>query len=123
MEQREDLKMRLSTLAIFRKLLDDTVLKSLMSYLEEPTASGYAGFVSELYNANGGNLGEHIRDICENNENVYVRTVGRGEKVSDFMQSALEEELASLQMAAEISAGELRAPLEYKGFLPGFASG
>ena len=123
MEQREDLKMRLSTLAIFRKLLDDTVLKSLMSYLEEPTASGYAGFVSELYNANGGNLGEHIRDICENNENVYVRTVGRGEKVSDFMQSALEEELASLQMAAEISAGELRTPLEYKGFLPGFASG
>lgn len=123
MEQREDLKIRLSTLAIFRKLLDDTVLKSLMSYLEEPTASGYAGFVSELYNANGGNLGEHIRDICENNENVYVRTVGRGEKVSDFMQSALEEELASLQMAAEISAGELRAPLEYKGFLPGFASG
>ena len=115
--------MRLSTLAIFRKLLDDTVLKSLMSYLEEPTASGYAGFVSELYNANGGNLGEHIRDICENNENVYVRTVGRGEKVSDFMQSALEEELASLKMAAEISAGELRAPLEYKGFLPGFASG
>ena len=123
MEQREDLKIRLSTLAIFRKLLDDTVLKSLMSYLEEPTASGYAGFVSELYNANGGNLGEHIRDICENNENVYVRTVGRGEKVSDFMQSALEEELASLQMAAEISADELRAPLEYKGFLPGFASG
>ena len=115
--------MRLSTLAIFRKLLDDTVLKSLMSYLEEPTASGYAAFVSELYNANGGNLGEHIRDICENNENVYVRTVGRGEKVSDFMQSALEEELASLQMAAEISAGELRTPLEYKGFLPGFASG
>ena len=123
MEQREDLKMRLSTLAIFRKLLDDTVLKSLMSYLEEPTASGYAGFVSELYNANGGNLGEHIRDICENNENVYVRTVGMGEKVSDFMQSALEEELASLQAAAEISAGELRTPLEYKGFLPGFASG
>ena len=123
MEQREDLKIRLSTLAIFRKLLDDTVLKSLMSYLEEPTASGYAGFVSELYNANGGNLGEHIRDICENNENVYVRTVGRGEKVSDFMQSALEEELASLQAAAEISAGELRTPLEYKGFLPGFASG
>ena len=110
-------------MAIFRKLLDDTVLKSLMSYLEEPTASGYAAFVSELYNANGGNLGEHIRDICENNENVYVRTVGRGEKVSDFMQSALEEELASLQMAAEISAGELRTPLEYKGFLPGFASG
>ena len=115
--------MRLSTLAIFRKLLDDTVLQSLMSYLEEPTASGYASFVTELYNANGGNLGEYIRDICENNENVYVRTVGRGEKVSDFMQTALEEELASLQAAAEISTDELRASLEYKGFLPGFASG
>ncbi|MBQ8164636.1 MAG: ATP-binding protein [Clostridia bacterium] len=118
-----ELKIRLSTLTIFRALLEDSVIAGLLYYLENPTVSAYAGFTAALYNANGGNLGRYIQDICENNENVYVRTVGCGEAVPDFMQNALLEELSALQAAADLSPEELRKPLDYSGFLPEFLSG
>lgn len=118
-----DLQIRLSTLTVFRELLNDAVLSRLVSYLHSPSPSAYAAFVSALYEANGGNLSGHIQDICENNENVYVRCIGRGEDVSDFLQGAVEEEIATLQTVCDLTCETLRKPLEYGGFLPSFLSG
>lgn len=115
------LKKRLQTLAIFRTLWEDTVITSLMAYLDAPDVSRYAAFVSALYGANGGNLSEHIRELCENSENVYVKAVGRGETVPQYMADALCEELKTLQMLSDCSQETLCAPLGYEGFLPGFA--
>lgn len=123
MSNLNDLRIRLSTLTVFRELLDDAVIARLAAYLDSPAPSGYAAFVAALYGANGGNLSEHVRDICENNENVYVRCIGRKEEVSDFLQSAMEQELATLQAVADLTCEALREPLEYKGFLPAFHSG
>ena len=74
-----DLKIRLGALAVFRNLLNDSVISSLLCFLETPAVSGYAGFVSELYKANGGDIGSYIKYICLNDENVYVKSLGRGE--------------------------------------------
>ncbi len=123
MKNLNDLKVQISTLAVFRKLLCNRVIKSLCEYLENPTASGYSEFVWALYSANGGELGAFVQDICENDENVYVQTVGKGQKVSAFLQATLEAELAILQKVADLTAKQLRAPLEYEGFLPEFQSG
>ena len=119
----DDLRVQISTLAIFRKLLSDRVIKSLCEYLASPTASGYSEFVCALYSANGGELGDYVQDICENDENVYVQTVGKGQNVSAFLQSTIEAELSVLQKVADLTAAQLRAPLEYDGYLPEFQSG
>lgn len=117
------LKTKLLSLCVFRDLLNDSVVSSLLKFLENPTVSAYSDFVAMLYKVNGGNLGEHIKDICENNENVYVRTVGKSEQVSDFLQKAVDEELNTLQQVSDLSPETLREPLGYDGFLPEYMWG
>lgn len=119
----KELRARLSSLAVFREVLSDPVLQALVRYLDRPDTDSYAAFVASLYEANGGNLGDHILGLCENSENVYVRTVGRGEPVPGYLAAAVGEELKTLQAAAGLDWEKLAQPLAYQGFLPGFASG
>lgn len=117
----EKLKQRLETLCIFRELLKDPVIAALRSYLETPSAADYASFVSQLYEANGGDIGAHVRELCENSSNVYVRTLGRGEKAPEYLYAALLSELDTLQQVAELTKENLCATLDHTGLLPDFA--
>ena len=119
----KDLMLRLQTLCVFRELLKDDVLERLCSFLDTPTNATYAAFVSALYEANGGDLGRHIRFICENSENVYVRTVGTGKKVPSYIHTALVNEMQTLQAVADLTPECLRSLTGYDGFLPEFVSG
>ena len=116
------LKLKLDSLAVLRGLLDDAVMSSLYNYLNNPTVSGYSKFVANLYKANKGNLGKHINDICENDENVYVKAVGNGESVPEYLRECVQNELQILQSITELSAKELRQPLEWNESLPDFCS-
>ncbi len=114
------LKEKLDTLCIFRELLNDSVISLLRVYLENPTSSAYAEFVAALYNANGGNLGEYVKDLCWNSENVYVKTVGDKKDVPKYLYFALIAELDTLQEVVELNKETLTAQLKYDGFLPEF---
>ncbi|MBQ7956897.1 MAG: ATP-binding protein [Clostridia bacterium] len=116
------LKNKLNTLCIFREILKDPVMFALLRYLDEPQNSYYAEFVAALYNANGGNLGEHIKELCTNSENVYVRTVGKGKSVPGYMYQSLEAELDILQEVAELTQNVLCEDLNYTDFLPAFTT-
>ena len=118
-----NLKTELYSLAVFRDFLQDSVICALCNYLENPSVSAYSEFAAQLYNANGGKLDEYVRDICENNENVYVRTVGRGEKPSELISLAAHREIQTLQKVSDLTPESLRAPLTWQGFLPQFSSG
>lgn len=118
----KELKEKLNTLCIFRELLKDSVICSLCAYMENPTSSAYAEFVAALYNANGGNLGEYVKELSFNSENVYVKTVGSGKDVPNYLYYALVSELDTLQEVAELSKETLTASLDYKGFLPEFTT-
>ena len=116
------LKNKLETLCVFRQLRSDPVIAALCAYLEAPTNSTYAGFVAELYSANGGNISEHIRQLCENSSNVYVTTLGKGGEAPVHIYDSLLSELDTLQEVAELTKDRLCSLLEYKGFLPDFAN-
>lgn len=113
-----DLKTRLDSLAVFRGLLSDPVLSDLRDYLENPTVSGYSRFVAGLYNTAEGALGEYIKDLCENSENIYVRTVGRGMPVPEHISRCVNSELDVLKEVSSLTSEILRAPLRFQGFLP-----
>lgn len=116
----DELKTKIDTVCVLRELLSDPVINKLSLFLENKTNSAYAEFVAALYNANGGNLSLYVKEICENSENVYVRTVGEGQKVPQFMFDALCEELKTMQMIADVTSPMLKSEIEYSGFLPDF---
>ncbi len=122
MEKLNDIKNGLSTLTVFRDLLEDTVISALGEYVSNPTVSGYAEFVARLYSANGGNLSEYVKEVCDNSENVYVKLLGQGAKSPKYMTDAVFQELKILQAVARLASKELSAGLEYSGFLPEFES-
>ena len=116
----KELKNKLESLCVFRALLSDPVISALCSYLGNPTNSAYAEFVAALYETNGGDISAHIRQLCENSSNVYVKTVGRAACVPDCIYDSLLAELETLQAVADLTKESLCSLLEYEGFLPDF---
>ncbi len=126
----KELKIRLKTLTVFRELLSDTVIEALCRYLDsldmadtENSVSAYAFFVSALYEANSGNLAQHVKDICNNSGNIYVRTIGGGKIPEEHIKQCVETELKTLQAVSDLTPAQLRESLKWTGFLPEFASG
>ena len=118
----KELKDKLFTLCIFRDLLEDAVFDALFTHIKHPSVASYAEFVSLLYAANGGNLGEYVKELCWNSENVYVKTVGTKKSIPSYMRDAVEAELDILQEVSALDKETLCAPLKYNGFLPDFAT-
>lgn len=96
-------------------MLNDPVVSSLTIHLKHPTAASYAEFVALLNSANGGNLGEHINELCLNSQNVYVKTIGENKSVPSYMRDTLEAELDVLQEIAELDKETLCNSLKYDG--------
>lgn len=118
----KELKDRLFALCIFRDLLEDPVLHSLFSYIKHPSATAYAEFVSLLYDANGGDLSEHVKEICLDSENVFVKWVASGKPIPAYMREAAEYELDTLQAVCSLDKIVLAPLSKYAGFLPDFTS-
>ena len=120
------LNIRLHSLAIFRALLDDPVINALRDYLDAvqgqtvEAVSRYAAFVSRLYATGSPTLSGYVRSIVSDNENAYIRLIGKGETPSDEMAQCVREELRVLQAVAELTPAVLRDGLDWEGYLPVF---
>ena len=110
----------LHALAIFRALLSDPVVKALAAYLEAPSVDGYAAFVSALYETDKRTLAGYIQHIVNNDENAYIRMIGRGLTPWPDMEENVWQELAILQKAADLTPKTLASVLEWQGYLPTF---
>ncbi|MBQ8237318.1 MAG: ATP-binding protein [Oscillospiraceae bacterium] len=124
----QQLNLRLRSLAIFRSLLDDPVISALCAYLdsleqdnEAASISKYAAFVACLYGTEKRTLAGYIQSIAGCDENSYIRMIGRGAEPWPEMADDVREELSVLQTVADLTPDTLRAPLNWKGYLPKFA--
>ena len=119
----------LSSLSVFRQLLSDPVVQSLVSYLEcreqndtKGAVRAYGEFVARLYNADETDLSRYIKHAVNNNENIYVKSIGRGETVPASLINNVDKELDVLQQVCRLTPEALREGLDWQGFLPGFES-
>lgn len=123
-----ELHIRLNSLAIFRALLRDPVVSALLDYLnsrEKATSeavSKYAAFVSALYGTEKRTLAGYIQHIVNNDENAYIRMIGRGAQPWPEMEAQVEQELQILQAVADLTPEALREGLNWDGYLPVFAT-
>ena len=113
-----------------RALLDDSVVSALLRFLEyrfEDTDTAklfgaYSLFVSRLYGSGAPSLGEYIKTLAENDENIYIKTVGRGETPPSEIEKSMQNELFTLGAVSELTKDELLSGLENPDFLPDFPS-
>ena len=122
------LNIRLQSLSIFRALLEDPVVEALCAYLESleqnnvaQSVSKYSAFVSRLYCTEKRTLAGYIQSIVNNDENSYIRLIGRGLEPWPEMVETVEAELETLQAVADLTPEALRVNLPWDGKLPGFA--
>lgn len=127
-ENLSELNTRLQSLAVFRALLNDPVVAALSRYLSclenVPTAEAvtrYAAFVSALYDTEKRTLAGYIQSIVNNDENSYIRLIGRGVKPWPEMEADVWAELEVLQAVADLTPEKLREGLDWTGYLPKFA--
>lgn len=122
------LEARLRALAIFRALLSDPVVEALLACMAHHIDSStwdalgaYGEFAARLYRG-GGDLARYVQRIAEEDSNVYIRAVGRGETPPAYLAACLEEELKTLQAAASLTPEDLTMPLleTYRDHLPRF---
>ena len=123
-----ELSIGLNSLAIFRALLQDPVVSALGDYLSSleggstaEAVSKYAAFVSCLYGTGKRTLAGYLESIVTNDENAYIRMIGKGAAPWPEMEADVWAELAILQAAADLTPEALRQGLSWQGYLPGFA--
>ena len=114
---------KLKSVAVFRNLLNDDVIKTLMNLLDSQDCSQcekvdrYAEFVYELYNHTD-NLSHYIFTIVTNDENVFIKKVANGQIISDELSECVKAELAVFEEISELSHNSLVDFVGYDGFLP-----
>ena len=126
----ERLETRLQTLSVFRALLSDPVVEALRSCLAHvidgstwDALEAYSEFTARLYRG-GGDLARYIQRAVEEDGNVYIRAIGRGETPPAYLAASAAEDLKTLQMAADLTPEDLTVPLlnTYQAYLPRFGA-
>jgi len=121
------LNLRLRAMSVFRSLLDDSVISALVRYFDtledsdtRGAVSAYSNFVSELYGSGFRTLSEYVKRVVGDDENIYIKTVGRGEQPSAEVSQAVRHELKTWQYIADLDSRALIKTLNCAEFLPRF---
>lgn len=125
-EKLEKLYSRLSSMAVFRGVLQDEVFSLFLRYCEGGNKiekiNAYAAFVAEIYKR-GGNLTETVKIVVFSDENVYVKAVAQKKPLSKNIENSVTRELSFLSeyaaLTSEDFALDMGIPL---GELPMFDS-
>lgn len=118
------LKLQLDSLTIFSHMKEDPAINKLRDLLAAVSGKGsdedvklYSDFVSALYPATS-NLTDYIRTLVIQDDNFYVKRKAAGRNIDAEVQEAVRQELAILQNIAALRSDDVKAALNYDGFLP-----
>ncbi len=109
------LALRLRSMTVFRGLLEDPVIASLIRCLErlsggpERFVPAYGELVARLYQAGYVNLTCYIRDRVFESDNIYIREMGAGRLPDKLLLDGTVLDLETLSDAAALDAARLLA--------------
>ena len=119
--------LKIHSLTVFRALQTDPLIRALCRYLiglsgkdTVESVDAYCNLVSVLYQSGKGSLAEYVQARVNDDENIYIRTIGAGRKPSDKIKAAVAAELEILQELADLTPKMLKQNLSYEGYLPDF---
>lgn len=123
MDKLKLLSVKLRAVAVFRNLLDDSVVSTLIALLDSldsnltQQVASYGRFVYELY-SHTDNLSKYILNIVTDDENVFIKKVANSNIVSDELTRCVREELAVFGEIASLTRDDFRDAISYDGYLP-----
>lgn len=126
MDYFEKLGIQLRSMAVFRGLLEEPLIRKLIELLESAqigTAAqvdAYAAFAAELLKR-GGNLTECVLCLALEDENMYSIKRGAGEETF-VLEEALKNELLILQEVSRLDHSKIKKRIVYDGYLPGWST-
>ncbi len=117
-----DLTLSAKAVVIFKNVLKDKCVSSLLELLEcygdnkDKFVFLYSDFVSSLYEKTD-DLCEYINSALQNDENIYVKESAKG-NISPLMQKAVESELEFFRKLSQISCDDVKAICNTDIYLP-----
>lgn len=117
------LKLKISSLSIFKNLKNHALLQNFVSLVDEIEEENklyfYSNFISLIYE-NGGNLTDFVKKIVFEDENVYIKMVSNKAKIPSYIQKSLELELSYLEEFSSLTRKdflyEMSSSLELEDF-------
>lgn len=119
----EKLSCELSSVCVFRNLLNTQTLKNFCSFLDEQNLkmklSFYSEFVSSLSAFDGSFSAFLKKALCED-ENIFITLKAGGKIISDSIRKNTEKELEIFSLLSEITYADVCDYLSYCGYIPQF---
>lgn len=118
----KELCCKLNSLAVFRGILQNSVVKALSELLscEGSTIEKigcYSSFVSALYQ-HSENLSRYLLKVVLDDENFYIVNRAQGKKLGNTVDECVKNELKALGQIAKLKPADFTADIDYNGFLP-----
>lgn len=114
----------LNALSVFRGILETPVVSNLQKLLYAVEQGSideqlltYGAFSKALYEESG-NLTGFVKQYVLNDENIYLTNTLYGKEISPVIRECATQELDALGQLAQISSAEMKALIDYNGFLP-----
>lgn len=107
----QDVYEELCLCSVFRSVTEKPVFKEFFEYCEVADENiyekrkAYARFVSVIYKQ-GGSLMKLVQNEVFQDENVYVKTIARGEKCDAYIEKSARRELNTLSAFAALSGAD-----------------
>lgn len=117
----QELSKKLACLTVFRGLLKQPIISSLIEYVKHPSLDRYCELVSLIYQG-GGDLGSIIRTMVLESENPAVLVIAKGQTLSMPMSQTLLRELETFSWVTRLTPQELAGDLWDEAALPLFES-
>ncbi len=123
----KELRLQLSSLIVFRRILRDPVIDCLIRLLSlepaspEQASAALAEFAHVLLEA-GGDLGKHIEKHPSADENAYLRARIKGQGIPDALEELVRRELNALERIAAADLAGLASALGTSWDLPSWQS-
>lgn len=122
MNQPSELRLRLQSLAVFRRLLSDPVVEKFNALLTalsgeetEVLIGRYSDFAAALYEY-GVSFSSYLLTLALEDENVYMLCRAEGKEPSPILEEAVGAELETLRAVSAVSCEEIQAVIREKGF-------
>ena len=122
MKDFSSLVLKAKTITIFKNVIYDSGLTSLVELLQcdgndsDWFLSLYSDFVSALYEKTD-NLTDYINDILQNDENIYVKQSAKGQ-ASPLLKKAVDNELDFFEALAQLNCDDVKSICDIDIYLP-----